>query len=178
MNEKIDLTKILRNCPKGTRFYSSIFGEETYLFGIDHYEGNPRPIAIYGELGEVKKFYLSSKGHPFANGCGECVLFPSKDQRDWSKFAAPWLKKEKFDPKTLKPRNKVRFYVTRDFLGGNTLHLWLGKPIKYEEKWTATLKSAQCIGSDLCLLSFNLNPDDFADMKAGEIREVFINLDN
>ena len=76
------------------------------------------------------------------------------------------------------PTNKVRFYVTKDFLGGNTLHLWLGKPIKYEEKWIATLKSAQCIGSDLCLLSFNLNPDDFADMKAGEIREVFLNLED
>ena len=80
--------------------------------------------------------------------------------------------------KDYEPRNNVRFFVTRDFLGGNTLHLWLGKPIKYEEKWTATLKSAQCIGSDLCLLSFNLNPDDFADMKAGEIREVFLNLEN
>ena len=76
------------------------------------------------------------------------------------------------------PRNKVRFFVTRDFLGGNTLHLWLGKPIKYEEKWTATLKSAQCIGSDLCLLSFNLNPDDFADMKVGEIREVYLDLED
>ena len=80
--------------------------------------------------------------------------------------------------KDYEPRNNVRFFVTRDFLGGNTLHLWLGKPIKYEEKWTATLKSAQCIGSDLCLLSFNLNPDDFADMKEGEIREVFINLED
>ena len=80
--------------------------------------------------------------------------------------------------KDKKPRNKVRFYVTKDFLGGNTLHLWLGKPIKYEEKWTATLKSAQCIGSELCLFRFNLNPDDFADMKEGEIREVFINLED
>ena len=80
--------------------------------------------------------------------------------------------------KDKEPRNKVRFFVTKDFLGGNTLHLWLGKPIKYEEKWTATLKSAQCIGSDLCLLSFNLNPDDFADMKEGQIREVFINLED
>ena len=76
------------------------------------------------------------------------------------------------------PRNKVRFFVTRDFLGGNTLHLWLGKPIRYKEKWTATLKSAQCIGSELCLFRFNLNPDDFADMKEGEIREVFINLED
>ena len=80
--------------------------------------------------------------------------------------------------KVKESRNKVRFFVTKDFLGGNTLHLWLGKPIKYEEKWTATLKSAQCIGSDLCLLSFNLNPDDFADMKEGGIREVFINLED
>ena len=107
MNENIDLTKILKDCPKGTKFYSSIFGEETYLFGIDNYEGNPRPIAIYGKLGEVKKFYLSSKGHPFANGCGECVLFPSATQRDWSKFTAPWYKKERFDPKTLKAFDKV-----------------------------------------------------------------------
>ena len=80
--------------------------------------------------------------------------------------------------KLKEPRNKVRFFVTRDFLGGNTLHLWLGKPIKYEEKRTATLKSAQCIGSELCLSTFNLNPDDFADMKKGEIREVFLNLED
>ena len=80
--------------------------------------------------------------------------------------------------KDYEPRNKVRFFVTKDFLGGNTLHLWLGKPIKYEEKWTATLKSAQCIGSELCLFRFNLNPEDFADMKEGEIREVFLNLED
>ena len=80
--------------------------------------------------------------------------------------------------KDKKPRNKVRFFVTKDFFGGNTLHLWLGKPIKYEEKWTATLKSAQCIGSDLCLLSFNLNPRDFDNMEEGEIREVFLNLED
>ena len=80
--------------------------------------------------------------------------------------------------KDYEPRNKVHFYVARDFCGGNTLHLWLGKPIKYEEKWTATLKSAQCIGSELCLFRFNLNPEDFADMKEGEIREVFLNLED
>ena len=35
------------------------------------------------------------------------MLFPSKDQRDWSKFSAPWYKKKKFNPKTLKPFDKV-----------------------------------------------------------------------
>ena len=27
--------------------------------------------------------------------------------RDWSKFTAPWLKKERFDPKTLSPFDRV-----------------------------------------------------------------------
>ena len=40
---------------------------------------------------------------------GECILFPSKDQRDWNKFTDPWDKEEKFDPKTLKPFDKVLF---------------------------------------------------------------------
>ena len=38
---------------------------------------------------------------------GECTLFPSQEQRDWSKFTAPWYKKEKFDPKTLQPFDRV-----------------------------------------------------------------------
>ena len=40
---------------------------------------------------------------------GECTLFPSKDQRDWSKFVRFWDKPkvEKFDPNTLQPFDKV-----------------------------------------------------------------------
>ena len=37
----------------------------------------------------------------------EVMLYPSKEMRDWSKFTAPWLKKERFDPKTLKPFDRV-----------------------------------------------------------------------
>lgn len=44
---------------------------------------------------------------------GECTIFPSIDQRDWSKFTAPWYKHDekkdtkKFDPKTLEVFDKV-----------------------------------------------------------------------
>ena len=107
MNENIDLTKILKDCPKGTKFYSYIFGEETYFQGISLYEGNPIPIHICGEFGKYESFYLSRKGHPIADRFGECVIFPSKDQRDWSKFTAPWYKKERFDPKTLNEFDRV-----------------------------------------------------------------------
>ena len=34
-------------------------------------------------------------------------MFPSKEQRDWSKFTAPWYKKDRFDLKTLQPFDKV-----------------------------------------------------------------------
>ena len=34
-------------------------------------------------------------------------FFLQKNQRDWSKFTAPWYKKERFDPKTLKSFDRV-----------------------------------------------------------------------
>ena len=91
--EKLDLTKILKNCPKGWKFYSTIFGEETYLFHIDDYKGNPCPIVIYGKLGESITYGICRNGNPFADNYGECCLFPSREMRDWSKFTAPWYKK-------------------------------------------------------------------------------------
>ena len=111
MNENINLCEILRDCPKGTKFYSLIFGEETYFKGVSLYQGEARPVLIYGKYGEGQNFCLSRKGHPYADNYGECCIFPSKEMRDWSKFTAPWLKKERFDPKTLKvfDRALVRF---------------------------------------------------------------------
>lgn len=109
MNKNIDLANILENCPEGTKFYSYIFGEETYFQGVSLRKGEPRPIFIYGKYGKGQSFCLSRKGHPYADNYGECCIFPSKEMRDWSKFTAPWLKKERFDPKTLKPFDKVIF---------------------------------------------------------------------
>ena len=102
MNENIDLTKILKDCPKGTKLYTSNFGEvEFQQIGIY----NEYPIIVKLKTGDFEGF--TPDGKLFSNHNGECVLFPSKDQRDWSKFTTPWLKKERFDPKTLKPFDKV-----------------------------------------------------------------------
>lgn len=105
--QKLNLCEILKDCPEGTKFYSYIFGEETYFQGVSLHKGEPRPIFIYGKYGKGQSFCLSRKGHPYADNYGECCIFPSREQRDWSKFTAPWLKKEKFDPKTLKAFDKV-----------------------------------------------------------------------
>ena len=102
MNENIDLTKILRDCPKGWKLWSPIFGEIEFRSIVKkaHY-----PILLSCKKGII---WLSKGGlFDIENEGAECILFPSKKQRDWSKFTAPWYKKEKFDPKTLKPFDKV-----------------------------------------------------------------------
>ena len=111
MNENIDLTKILKNCPVGWNFYSSIFGEVNF-FKID--ESAVYPIVCITSYNTCCTTTKGGKHHEQYNG--ECTLFPSIEQRDWSKFTAPWYKKEKFDTKTLKPFDKV---LGRDYISNN-----------------------------------------------------------
>ena len=101
MNENIDLTKILKDCPKGWNLYSPIYGEVQFRNIIqDDY-----PIVVELSNTLYESFMANGKiNHRFD---GECMLLPSKNQRDWSKFTAPWYKKDKFDPKTLQPFDKV-----------------------------------------------------------------------
>ena len=108
MNENIDLTKILKNCPKGTKLYSTVHGEVTFQkirIGFTY----PIDINLKNDIGER----VTSDGKLFDDyDDGECILFPSKEQRDWSKFTAPWYKKEKFDPKILQPFDRVLVRTT------------------------------------------------------------------
>ena len=106
MNENIDLTKILKNCPKNTIFYSSIYEYVTVRITITNKD---YPISLYKSSvnGDFFLCRLTKEGKYNNQFNGECTLFPSKEQRNWSKFTAPWFKKERFDPKTLKPFDKV-----------------------------------------------------------------------
>lgn len=102
MNENIDLTKILKNCPVGTKLYSPIYGEI--------YFEEMRSNGKYPIITITKSIYAATftkEGFYYADEDGECTLFPSRDQRDWSKFTAPWYKREKFDPKTFKAFDRV-----------------------------------------------------------------------
>ena len=109
MNENIDLTKILKNCPKGWEFYSSVLGEVEFVEICDDEKGeNP----IWVKVGKLAYTTGFTKEGFYLKGKGECTLFPSKDQRDWSKFTAPWYKKGKFDPNTFQPFNRI---LVRDY---------------------------------------------------------------
>ena len=104
MNKNIDVTKIVKDCPKGFVLYSSIHGKVLF-YQIDEYNLD-YPIECRDYKGDYISFSKEGYLHNEYSDV-ECVLVPSKDQRDWSKFTAPWYKKEKFDPKTLQPYDKV-----------------------------------------------------------------------
>lgn len=95
MKTQINIAEILKDCPKGTKLYSPLCGE-------------CRVIKVYNYLGfdvingNDDVFNFSYDGR--YNLMGECCIFPSKDQRDWSKFEEA---KPKFDITTLKPFDKV-----------------------------------------------------------------------
>ena len=100
MNENIYLTQILKDCPRGTRLYTPLAGK-VYL--VDIKDKNEYQITV--EDKDFKELTFDYKGRCFTEfKDGECLLFPSKDQRDWSKFK---VEKPKFDPKTLQPFTKV-----------------------------------------------------------------------
>ena len=103
MNENIDLTKILKDCPKGTKLYSLVHGEVEF----ERIETDFRCQYVIIELKDHLLERITFDGKIYNYDGGECILFPSKDQRDWSKFVAPWYKRERFDPKTLKVLDKV-----------------------------------------------------------------------
>lgn len=109
MNENLDLTKILDGCPRGTKFYSSVCGEVIFerIDLSDEY-----PIILYANnkcIVPLVRVNHTKDGKFSISYDGECTLFPSKDQRDWSKFERFWDKPKikKFDINTLQPFDKV-----------------------------------------------------------------------
>ena len=110
MNENLNLVEILKGCPKGTKFYSSAFGEVVFQGII---EKSTYPICF--KLDNEEDFrYVTSGGKLYYSGIGECIIFPSRTQRDWSKFERFWDKPkvEKFDVNTLQPFDKI---LARDY---------------------------------------------------------------
>ena len=110
MNENIDLTKILEGCPVGTKLYSSIFGELSFVAIHNCYDKYPIELQAYNKsTHSTVEVTYAEDGRSSCIFDGECTIFPSKDQRDWSKFERFWDKPKvkKFDPKTLQPFDKV-----------------------------------------------------------------------
>ena len=121
MNENLNLVEILKDCPEGTKLYSTIYGDVEFVKVRQSYYVD-FPIEI--KLSDNTINNVTMDGKLFVNYNGECTLFPSKDQRDWSKFK---IKKAKFDPKTLQPFDKV---LVRK--GDKSYNVWIPDFISFQ----------------------------------------------
>ena len=93
MNENINLCEILKDCPKDTKLYCTFLGDVLF----SKIKNNKIFVHI-----RCVEYYFYSDGT--FNPESECVIFPSREQRDWSKFKVPI---KKFNPKDFKPFDKV-----------------------------------------------------------------------
>ena len=85
----INITEKLKDCPQGTKLYSPLFGE-VELVRIDM--ENPRFPIIVKVLNDESPFSnvtFTAEGKWYSFKQSECLLFPSKDNKDWNKFRIP-----------------------------------------------------------------------------------------
>ena len=123
--QQLNLCEVLRHCPKGTVFWSPMFGD----------------VTLYCTEQETKKVLITAEGNVscIINADGtvtiygvtspEVMLYPSREQRDWTKV--------KYEPKNVLPRSWEEFCATHDitmseyFIGetGNIFNSNSGKRI-------------------------------------------------
>lgn len=88
----LNLGEILKDCPKGWKFWSPIFGEVEFVCNYR----NKGFVNVSVEDGSEWSF-ASDATIFFGNiKSREVMLYPSKELRDWSKFTAPWYKNDNF----------------------------------------------------------------------------------
>lgn len=86
-NKDINIAEILKDCPMGMKLYSPLFGN-VELFSVSE---NNIPIKVRISKGRTYDYYtFTSEGYHYVGYYdAECLLFPSREMRDWSRFFKP-----------------------------------------------------------------------------------------
>ena len=80
MEEKINIAKILKDKPVNTKLYSPLYGDVYFS-----YIGVRNNICVLHHRFTLSDFFYNGRYTAYKES--EIMLFPSKDMRDWSKFA-------------------------------------------------------------------------------------------
>lgn len=81
-----NIAEILKYCPRGMKLYSPVCGDCV----LDYVDLDKMySIGVIKDSNDIRQTF-TNEGLILAKQEGaECLLFPSKDQRDWSKFRIP-----------------------------------------------------------------------------------------
>lgn len=105
-NKTLNLCEKLAGCPKGTKLWSPLFGECEFVALGDDMETSYPDDCFVVRCDEMGTTYFDKHGHYF-DSSEECLIFPSRENRDWDSWECPKPKVERFDPETLQPFDKV-----------------------------------------------------------------------
>ena len=120
-NDELNLVEILKNVPKGTKLWSPICGE---LELLDVYDTDKTfPIVCVG-IDDGLEWSFKADGAYTENTGVECLLFPSKDNRDWKTFNV--AKKHKH----FEPFQKILFVI----LNEHNEKVWASSFYSYYDK--------------------------------------------
>lgn len=82
MENKINIAEILKDCPKGMELYSPIYGKVELLKVDSNSEYSIKTVTSIDRPGSFTPYGRLYENYPSA----ECLLFPSREMRDWTKF--------------------------------------------------------------------------------------------
>ena len=97
----INVVEKLKGCPKGTKLYSPLFGEVEFV----RIEIGSIIVKVLDNGIPYSNVTFTAEGKLYNIEQSECLLFPSKDNRDWNKF--------NLTVNTFKPFDKV---LVRDYI--------------------------------------------------------------
>ena len=83
MNENLNLVEILKDCPSGTKLYSTVFGEVEFDRVVKSSTEYLIEIKLESFSGHK---YLTAEGKLFAKYDGECQLSVVKQKEDLYEF--------------------------------------------------------------------------------------------
>lgn len=143
-NKELNLCEILKDCPTGTKFWSPVWGDVTF---VQINDVGVFPIVLSAKSFSNSNISLRSNGKMYDIKEAECLLYPSKYQRDWSKFVRFWDEPDvsKFDVETFHPFDKV---LARDYLNDNWMADFFEKIEENDRHYNVTCvtcKWVQCI---------------------------------
>lgn len=154
MKENINIADILKDKPKTTKLYADAFGELTIVdicilkkIGITLANIDGKELCFYND----GKYYIH----------GEPILFPSKEMRDWSKFA--WKKGD-----VLVSEGMGRLHVIFEGFDDDTYTTFKGKHYlcNYDDNEDYNEEEYNDYHKELILRTIEFKKDNVNDAKA------------
>ena len=151
----MNIAEILKNVPKGTKLYSSIFGDVIFV-RIQ----NSKIMVSYN--GIVALFYSNGNYHID----GECMLFPSRENRDWNTFI-PFKKgdiliSQNGNPFIFNGIIDKNSNTLGNICGINTIGRFvIGKDINTNGDWTPNLNIRKATEKERDAFIFRINQEGY-----------------